>query len=159
MKKWLGVLIFVFGFFAGGAVIHNFPLPFPDKGHRLFEARNEAAAKTLVAILEKNGLRKGWSFNAEPSHQIVMGDKMTVIAWFDKEAGNLPKNTISLAVENPHVSAIHAKMTLLTDGHSASVRQPVKDLPLWLVETDAMVGGGMAFRRPFWKMPSPKIRE
>ena len=161
--EFLSVAFVAFISFFGGVLVTTiYPLSFPDKGHRLFGVQDERAAQTLVAILAENGLKKKWAFDAGPTHQIVMDDNMTVIAWFDEAASKLPKNAISVAVDDPRNSAARAAMILLTKEYKASFSQPMKDLPdntLWLVETDAMLGGGLVFRRPFWKMPTPKIRK
>ncbi|QQG46257.1 MAG: hypothetical protein HYY55_00205 [Candidatus Niyogibacteria bacterium] len=157
---WFAIL-FV-GFIVGWAASNVFPLPFPDRGHRLFGVRDEKAAEAVIAVLEENGLRKKWAFDAEPTHQVVMSDNMTVIAWFDEAASKLPKNAISVAVDNPRSSAARAVAILRMKRYEASFSQPMKDLPdntLYLVKTDAMPYSGLVFRKPFWKMPSPRIRK
>ena len=168
LAKRLGlVMIFLTGVFIGGIVVYIFPVPFPDMGHRLFGVKNEYAAEVLLAILNnfepsRTGLKKSWAFDSGPTHQIVMNDRVTVFAWFDKEADNLSKNAISLAVDNPKLAAVIAKHALQLSGFSAELFEPAKDLPpdtLVLVETDALLGSALVFRKPFWRMPSPKLRE
>ncbi len=155
-RTWFAILFLVLGWAASNV----FPLPFPDRGHRLFGVRDEKAAEAVIAVLGENGLTKKWAFDAEPTHQVVMSDNMTVIAWFDEAASELPKNAISVAVDNPRSSAARAVAILRMKGYKASFIRPMKDLPdLYLVETDAMPYSGLVFRKTFWKMPSPRIRK
>lgn len=159
----VGLFIFLSGLFVGGALIYTFPIPFPDQGHRLFGVRDEKAHFVLLNILEYNGgLKKSWAFDAGQTHQVVMNDNMTVIAWFDPEVGDLPKNAISVAVNDPMFSAKVAVKVLRGSGYSAEIHQPMKDLPdntLVLVKTNALINSALVFRKPFWKMPKPKLRK
>ena len=160
----LSLALALMSFLFGVLVTTIYPLPFPDKGHRLFGVQDERAAQTLVAILAESGLKKKWAFDAGPTHQIVMSDNMTVIAWFNKEADNLPKNAISVAVDSPLRSSLSAINFLRRRGYKAFLHLPMNKDPsddgtLYLVETNVMLGGGLVFRRPFWKMPAPKIRK
>ena len=161
----LFLFIFLIGFVGGGVLIQNFPLPFPDKGHRLFRVVDERAAEVVQQILYKyGGLRVSRKFDFGPTHQNVMSDNLTVIAWFDGEnciPSVKPNNAISLAVDDPSKSVERAAWLLLKNGYGALWRElaGVPKDTLFVLETGAFCDTALVFRKPFWKMPTPKWRE
>jgi hypothetical protein len=132
--------------------------PIPDPGHRLFGVRSEKAAAVLLRVMEQHGMNAVMAFDAGPTHQVVLTDQRTVIAWFDLETGNLEHNAISLAVSNPQPEAERALKILQDAGFEASATTiPMNGTEhLAVVASNAFDGNVLVFRKPWYKLGRPK---
>ena len=143
--------------------IHN-PLPFPDKGHRVFGVKDEATRAIVVKIIENaSGKKSRFTFDSGNLHQTILNDGYTSIHYIDEKSENIAPCGISLAVENPLESAQEAIRLLEAEGFQANIIEGIKmDLPpnyLVPVQSNAFDGWCLVFRRPLIKMPKPKFRK
>jgi len=142
-------------------VVKN-PLPFPDRGHRLFAVRDERARTLTLSILAQIGLLPRFRFRTGPSDQTLLWDNTTVIHLLDPESG-VSGNGISLVVKDPEQSAKQAISILTSAGYTATRLPGIDgDLPpnhLVIVSSDAFSGWGLAFRRHQLRMPKPTFVE
>jgi hypothetical protein len=155
-RATIAISMLIIGLLVGILVGPKIPIPYPDRGHRFFATADENTHNVLVKILAKNGLEPARAFDAAPTHQTIMDDKTTVIAWFDK--GAKVDNAISLPVDNPKAAAEDAAATLRTAGYTATVSEPIPSMPagtLVRVETNALVESCLIFRLSVFKMPQP----
>ena len=143
------------------------PLPFPDRGHRVFGVQDERARKVVVAGLKEiGGLSPRFTFDSGPIHQTLMWDNTTVIAYFDQAfltQKGLASNAISLAVEDPNATAASFAQYLRVRGGYSSVvvRDPDTNLPpnhIALVTSNAFDDWILVFRRSILNMPTPNKR-
>ena len=151
---WAGIFTLLF--------IHN-PLPFPDRGHRIFGVKDEPTRATVVKIIEKLSHKKSrFTFDSGDIHQTILHDGYTSIHCIDDKPEAVMPCGISLAVENPLASAHDAIQLLKAAGFQADIIENVKmDLPpnyLIPVRSDAFDGWSLVFRRSLLKMPKPKFR-
>lgn len=143
------------------------PLPFPDKGHRIFGVPDEDAREVVVKLLsEVSHLRERFTFDSGEVHQTLMWDGFTSIHYLDPEIQRTRKingNGLSIPVDDPVSSAQKAIEFLRAAGYKASLIENINfDLPpnhLVPVESDAFNGWALVFRRPMFKMPFPKLRK
>lgn len=142
------------------------PLPFPDRGHRIFGVPNEKARHDVVELLKKvSALRERWTFDSGEVHQTVMWDGFTSIHYLDPEiqkSRNLMGSGLSVPTNDPQGSAMTAVEFLRAAGYEAKLVEGMNfDLPpnhLIPVESNAFNGWNLVFRRPLHKMPFPKVR-
>ena len=137
------------------------PTPlWPDPGHRLYAVTDEKAAASIVRVLEANGLMAWQAFDAGPTHQVVMRDKRTVIAWFDAEfPTNFPRNGMSLVVDDPERSAFQATDELRYREYEANVHAfPVGKETLYGVTSSALIDNSLIFRKHWAAMGKPAMR-
>jgi hypothetical protein len=131
--------------------------PIPDPGHRLFGAKGQKAAAVLLRVLEEHGMRPVMAFNTGPVHHVVLSDQRTEIAWFDENVATLPHNAISLAVSEPRQAADRARDVFSRFGFNSRIEIFRLDNgeELVLVDSDALDGNGIVFRKAWYKMGRP----
>jgi hypothetical protein len=147
-------------------VMHRWnPLPFPDRGHRVFALSSEAARMAVIRALRTTGnLRDRFTFQAGPTLQTLMWDGFTVLNHLspdDPEIAQLPGNGLSLPVKDP-AAAAELAVEQLCDAGFPSVKHEITDpsLPpnhLIVVESKAFSGWVLVFRRSLLRMPKPKF--
>lgn len=159
MYEWYYLfIVLIIGWIIGVFNGSKWPLPFFEKGHRFFGVVNNSAQKSIVAILKDNGIGPWKTFEAGITNQVIMNDMQTVIGYFKKDIGDLPKHVISIPVKDPEKAAQKAWEELFNNGFETSVHQPLgEDIPFYLIKTNAFLdGGGIAFRLSVFKMPKPE---
>lgn len=142
------------------------PLPFPDRGHRIFGVPNEKARHDVVNLLrEVSSLRARWTFDSGEVHQTLMWDGLTSIHYLDSETQrdrNLLGTGLSVPTSDPQAAATQAVEFLRREGYEAKIIEGMNlDLPpnhLVPIESNAFNGWNLVFRRPLHKMPFPKTR-
>ena len=149
-------IIFTFLFF------HN-PLPFPDRGHRVFGVKDETTRAVVVKIIEQScGKKSRFTFDSGDIHQTILHDGYTSVHYIDDKPENIAPCGISIAVKNPLASAQKAIRLLKDEGFQADIIEGIEmNLPpnyLVPVRSNAFDGWSLIFRRPLLKMPRPKFR-
>ncbi len=144
-------------------LIFRNPLPFPDRGHRIFGVANEQTRADVVRVIETlSGKRSQFTFDSGDIHQTILADGHTSIHYIDNCPLDVPSSGISIPVEDPLASAQKAIEMLKAQGYTASLIENVKmDLPpnyLVPVRSNAFENWALVFRRPLLKMPRPKFR-
>ena len=142
------------------------PLPFPDRGHRIFGVPDERARRTVVELLgEVSALKERWTFDSGQVHQTLMWDGLTSIHYLDPEVQKTRKllgSGLSVPTRDPQLSAMRAVEFLKNAGYEAKlVEGLILDLPpnhLVPVESNAFNGWNLVFRLPLHRMPFPKVR-
>ena len=161
----LCLLFLLWALVATGLCFYNpFPFNFPDRGHRVFEIKDERAREVIIKIFSMSGLKPRFTFDSGPTHQTLFMDNTTVINYLEKEKSlDLPASAISLPVSNPNQSAVNAVRILENAGYKAIVYYSIiPNLPennLVLVSSDVFKNWVLVFRLPLYKMPKPKIRK
>ncbi len=141
----------------------NNPLPFPDRGHRVFGVKDEQTRAFVVKLLETlSGKKARFTFDSGKIHQTILHDNLTSIHYIDEKPEDVPASAISFAVKNPLASANRAIEMLQNAGFQAKIIEGIEtDLPpnyLVPVWSDAFDGWALVFRRSLIKMPKPKFR-
>jgi hypothetical protein len=140
-------------------VLRN-PLPFPDRGHRLFGVPDLKAQAVVLRILDEARLPLRFEFQTGPSRQALLWDNTTVIHCVDPSFGH-SGTALSVAVRDPEEAARTAAARLEEAGYSVRRLEGVDvDLPqnhLIVLTSDALLGWALVFRRHLLKMPRPKI--
>ena len=142
------------------------PLPFPDRGHRVFGVPDEEARRVVVELLKRvSPLKPRWTFDSSEVHQTLMWDGLTSIHYLDpavQKSRNISGTGLSVPSKDPAKSAAEAVSFLKNAGYDASVVEGINlDLPpnhLVPIQSSAFNGWNLVFRRPLYKMPFPKIR-
>ena len=139
-------------------VIKN-PLPFPDRGHRLFGVPSRNAQKIVLEIMRESGLPLRFRFRTGPTDQALLWDNTTAIHLLDQSL-DLTGNGISIAVRDPESAALAAIERLETEGFTARRVEGAGDakLPpnhLVVLTSDAFRGWVLVFRRHQLRMPKP----
>ncbi|MBX4210893.1 hypothetical protein KW783_02900 [Candidatus Parcubacteria bacterium] len=146
---WIGILI---GIVVG--TVFTFTLRranlFPDTGHRVYGMKDVfALALLLEALKEVTGLRKKMDIDSGPTHQRLLSDGHSVLAYFDDAIGELPRNAMSIVVKNPEVAAFRVYQILNDNDFKAEMHKPLPGLEkeFVMVTSVAFSGWGLAFRR------------
>jgi len=142
------------------------PLPFPDRGHRLYGVADERARRAVVRMLgQVSHLKEQFTFDSGTTHQTLMWDGFTVINYLDPAARTTLEAAgtgLSVPAGDPRRAAAEAVKLLRESGYEAEALGDVDpDLPenyLIPVKSNAFDGWVLVFRRPLIKMPFPKKR-
>jgi hypothetical protein len=148
---------------AATVLIFYNPLPFPDRGHRIFGVRDERARSVVVKLIEMfTGKQSRYTFDSADVHQTIMGDGFTSILYLDNNQIGIPASGISIPVNDPLEAANKAVELLQNKGYTAEIIESVKfDLPpnqLVPIKSNAFDGWTLIFRRSLVKMPRPEFR-
>lgn len=135
------------------------PLPFPDRGSRIFAAASPEAKDAFVALLGKFGLRERFRFDSSGILRSILWDgtiincsPMEVLLKLDS-----PSASIGLVTENPEASAQAAADFLRSRGFEARVVLDAEpELPIAFVVTNAMSGTVLNFRKHVLHLPRPR---
>ena len=139
------------------AVSRN-PLPFPDRGSRIFSAATPEAKDAVVALLALNGVPERFQFNSRGVLRSIMWDG-TIINHPDsgtlEKLGN-PSSSIGIVARDPEASARAAADFLRNRGCSAEVVLDAEpELPIAFVVTNALPGTVINFRKHVIHLPRP----
>jgi hypothetical protein len=135
------------------------PLPFPDRGSRIFSAASSEAKDAVVALLAEHGVRERFQFNTDGVLRSIMWDG-TIIN--HSSPGVLQKlgsatASIGLVATNPEASANLAAAFLRSRGFQARVVLDAEpDLPIAFVVSDAMPATVINFRKHVIHLPRPQ---
>ncbi len=162
IPKWLLVLIVVLiGLlvaWAGSMAAGRNPLPFPDRGSRIFTAASPAAKEAVVALLARHGVEERFKADSAQVLRSIMWDGTIVnhsSADVMQKLGSVT-SAIGLVADDPLASARAAAEFLRTRGFSAEVVEDVEPgLPVVFVLSDAMPGTALNFRPHLTHMPRP----
>jgi hypothetical protein len=150
---WLFLAAAVWAAVASVFLLYRNPLPFPDRGHRCFGVRDDAAARAVASILgEIGGLPERFTFDSPGVRQTLMWDNATVLLQLAPATRDLvmARNGISVPVATPLECAREAATLLQQSGFSAVVREGPEvglDDKLVVLQSDAFEGWVMVFRR------------
>ena len=159
---WLLVLV---GVLITGVAVWSFllatdrnPLPFPDRGSRIFSAASAEAKDAVVALLAEHGIRERFQFNTEGVLRSIMWDG-TIINHSSPEVlqklGSASAS-IGLVATDPVDSANRAAAFLRSRGFQARVVLDAEPgLPIAFVVNDAMPATVINFRKHVIHLPRP----
>ena|SRR6478735_5257333 len=134
------------------------PLPFPDRGSRIFTAPSPKGKEAIVALLRENGIGERFRADSDAVERSIMWDG-TIINCptpevLTKVGGAVA--SIGLVSADPVASAEKAATFLRSRGFQASVVLDVEpELPIAFVTTDALSGTVINFRKHIIHLPRP----
>lgn len=135
------------------------PLPFPDRGSRIFSTPSPEAKDAVVALLARHGVKERFQANSSGILRSIMWDG-TIIN--QAPPGVLQKlghasASIGLVSDDPVASANDAAEFLRARGFEAKVVLDVEpELPIAFVVTNATSGTVLNFRKHMIHMPRPQ---
>lgn len=159
-------LLFVCGLFVFGLSIWTYllatgrnPLPFPDRGSRIFAASSLAGKEAIVALLTEYGLKERFQFNSDEVSRSIMWDG-TIInhssAHVSQKLG-MAHGSIGLVAKDPVTSANKAATFLRSRGFNAKVVLDAEpELPIAFIVTNALSGTVLNFRKHVIHLPRPQ---
>ncbi|VXC03078.1 conserved hypothetical protein [Luteimonas sp. 9C] len=134
------------------------PLPFPDRGSRIFAAASPEAKAAIVDVLARNGLQERIRVDTDGVLRSILFDG-TIVNWSAPGVTRRLQgatSAIGLVADDPLASAEEAAGVLRSHGFRADVVQHVEpDMPVVFLLTDAMPGTALNFRRHVIHMPRP----
>ncbi len=135
------------------------PLPFPDRGSRIFTASSPEAKDAIVELLAKHGVEERFQADSSGIRRSIMWDG-TIINAAPPEVlqklGNASAS-IGLVSSDPETSAKEAAKFLQSRGYEARVVLDAEPaIPIAFVVTDAMNGTVLNFRKHLTEMPAPE---
>lgn len=135
------------------------PLPWPDRGSRIFSAASPEGKAAMVELLARHGVEERFKADSGGVLRSIMWDG-TIINFSPPEiTGRIGGVTsaVGLVSDDPLGSAREAAAFLRTRGFRAEVVDEIEPgLPIAFVVTDAMAGTAINFRPPISKMPAPE---
>jgi hypothetical protein len=134
------------------------PLPFPDRGSRIFSAPSPEAKDAVVALLARHGLDERFQFNSSGILRSIMWDG-TIINQSPPDVlqklGNASAS-IGIVSADPVASANSAAEFLRSRGFDATVVLDAEpELPIAFVVTNATSGTVLNFRKHVLHLPRP----
>lgn len=164
VPKWLIVLMCV-GFAALVAwtcllASGRNPLPFPDRGSRIFTTPSPEAKDAIVALLARHGIDERFEANSTGILRSIMWDG-TIINHAPPEVlqklGNASAS-IGLVADDPEASANDAAAFLRSRGFEANVVLDAEPaIPIAFVVTNATSGTVLNFRKHMIDMPRSQL--
>ncbi|WP_162433463.1 hypothetical protein [Pseudoxanthomonas koreensis] len=134
------------------------PLPFPDRGSRIFTASSPEAKAAIVELLGRHGVKERFHADTSGILRSIMWDG-TIINHAPPDALQKLDHaaaSIGLVVDDPVASANDAAEFLRARGFEARVVLDVEpDLPIAFVVTNAMSGTVLNFRKHLIHFPKP----
>lgn len=162
IPKWLlalmGLLFIGLATFTFLLVTDRNPLPFPDRGSRIFSASSPEAKEAVVALLSQHGIHERFQANSSGILRSIMWDG-TIINQSPPEV--LQKlggavASIGIVSEDPAASANSAAEFLRSRGFEAEVVLDAEPaIPIAFVKTNAMLGTVLNFRKHVIHLPRP----
>jgi hypothetical protein len=164
VPKWLIVLLLVviaasatWGYLI--AMGRN-PLPFPDRGSRIFSTPSPKAKEAIVALLARHGIHERFEANSTGILRSIMWDG-TIINYsppaVTQKLGNASAS-IGLVAEDPEASANDAAEFLRSLGFEAKVVLDAEPaIPIAFVVTNATSGTVLNFRKRMLDMPRDQL--
>ncbi len=164
VPKWLIVLLLVViaAFSTWGYLIAmgRNPLPFPDRGSRIFSTSSPKAKEAIVALLARHGIHERFEANSTGILRSIMWDG-TIINYSPPEVTQKLGNasaSIGLVAENPEASANDAAEFLRSRGFEARVVLDAEPaIPIAFVVTNATSGTVLNFRKRMLDMPREQL--
>ncbi|HEX5054821.1 MAG TPA: hypothetical protein VFZ65_23795 [Planctomycetota bacterium] len=134
------------------------PLPFPDRGSRIFSTPSPEAKDAIVALLARYGIRERFQANSSGILRSIMWDG-TIINQAPPDVltklGHASAS-IGLVAADPEASAKDAAEFLRSRGFEAHVVLDAEPaLPIAFVVTNATSGTVLNFRKHLIHMPRP----
>jgi hypothetical protein len=135
------------------------PLPFPDRGSRIFTTPSPEAKDAVVALLARYGIKERFQANSSGIFRSIMWDG-TIINQSPPDVlqklGNASAS-IGLVADDPVASANDAAEFLRARGFQAKVVLDAEpELPIAFVVTNATSGTVLNFRKHLIHMPRPQ---
>ena len=135
------------------------PLPFPDRGSRIFTTPSPEAKDAVVALLARHGLKERFQANSSGILRSIMWDG-TIINQAPPDVlqklGHASAS-IGLVTDDPVASANDAAEFLRARGFEANVVLDAEPaLPIAFVVTNATSGTVLNFRKHLIHMPRPE---
>lgn len=148
MAAWLALIL-----------VDRNPLPFPDRGSRIFTASSPEAKDAMVELLAQHGVAERFQADSSGIRRSIMWDG-TIINAAPPEVlqklGNASAS-IGLVSSDPEASAREAARFLQSRGYQARVVLDAEPaIPIAFVVTDAMAGTVINFRKHISQMPAPE---
>jgi hypothetical protein len=135
------------------------PLPFPDRGSRIFSAASPEAKAAVVALLGHFGVKERFQFNSSGILRSILWDG-TIINCPPAETRRKlddASSSIGLVSADPAASAREAVEFLRARGFEARVVADVEpELPITFVLTNALSGTVLNFRKHVIHLPRPQ---
>lgn len=135
------------------------PLPFPDRGSRIFAATSPESKEVIVELLAQHGINERFQMDSSGIRRSIMWDGTIINASppeVSQKLGN-PSASIGLVASDPEASAQAAAKFLQSRGFEARVVLDAEpELPIAFVVTDAMVGTVINFRKHVTQLPAPE---
>jgi hypothetical protein len=158
---------FVIGLFTGGLLAAFFilgPLPFCDRGFRIFACPTAKARDAIVEVLAGFGLKPRFRIDSSKVKRAALNDNATVINWTEPalwEQMGRPAAGIAVVSRNPERSAKAAIETLKSRGFASQylgeLDESVPQGAMVFVRTEALAGSVLVFRKHLLKMgPRPQ---
>lgn len=135
------------------------PLPFPDRGSRIFSTPSPEAKDALVALLARHGLEERFQFNSSGILRSILWDGTIINQSPPDVLEKLGHATasIGLVAEDPAFSANSAAEFLRARGFEAKVVLDAEpELPIAFVVTNATSGTVLNFRKHVIHLPRPQ---
>ena len=136
------------------------PLPFPDRGSRIFSTPSPEAKDAIVALLARHGINERFEANSTGILRSIMWDG-TIINYAPPEVlqklGHASAS-IGLVADDPEASANDAARFLRSRGFEANVVLDAEPaIPIAFVVTDATSGTVLNFRKHMIDMPRSEL--
>lgn len=134
------------------------PLPFPDRGSRIFSAASPEAKDAIVDLLGQHGLNERFHFNSDGVLHSILWDGTIINHSVPEVSERLGSATSSIGIvaSDPVASANQAAAFLIKRGfHARVVLDAEPALPIAFVVTDAMPGTVLNFRKHVIHLPRP----
>lgn len=134
------------------------PLPFPDRGSRIFTTPSPEAKEAVVALLARHGIKERFQANSSGILRSIMWDGTIINHASPDVLQKLGHATasIGLVTDDPVASANDAAAFLRARGFEAEVVLDVEPaLPIAFVVTNATSGTVLNFRKHLIHFPSP----
>lgn len=154
----IAVLIMVFVVWAIATINGRNPLPFPDRGSRIFAASSAEAKDALVELLSRHGMRERFQMDSSGIRRSIMWDGTIINLSPDevRQKLNGASSCIGLVSDDPETDAKAAAQFLRARGFDAdAVTDAEPNLPIAFVVTNAFYGTAINFRKHVTKMPRP----
>lgn len=135
------------------------PLPFPDRGSRIFSTPSPEAKDAVVALLARHGITERFQANSSGILRSILWDG-TIINQAPPDVlqklGHASAS-IGLVADDPEASANDAAEFLRSRGFEANVVLDAEpELPIAFVVTNATSGTVLNFRKHMIHLPRPQ---
>ena len=136
------------------------PLPFPDRGSRIFTTPSPEAKDAIVALLARHGIEERFEANSTGILRSILWDG-TIINYAPPEVLRKlgqASASIGLVAEDPEASAKDAAEFLRSRGFEANVVLDAEPaIPIAFVVTNATSGTVLNFRKHLIHMPRAQL--
>lgn len=134
------------------------PLPFPDRGSRIFSAPSPEAKDAVVALLARHGLQERFRFDSSGILRSILWDGTIINCSPPDVLGKLDAAgaSLGLVAEDPVSQANAAAAFLRSRGFDARVVLDAEpELPIAFVVTNALSCTVLNFRKHVLHLPRP----